>query len=425
MAGFMSIQSAVRTAISGTAITLVATLVSIYIVSQFLRNSVGVIAPNLAADLGLSPAEIGLLSSIFFLAFAAVQIPLGMALDRFGPRVGAAITVVGAVVFACAASPGVLIFGRALQGLGTAGSFVASLAVYARRFPPDRFATLAGLQVGMGTLGALLATAPLAFSTATIGWRGSFLGVAGVTFLIGLLIALVVKDDAGCARSRETLRESLSGILAVLRTPSVGRLFVMNLVAYSTFGLIVGLWGGPYLTHIYGYDLEQRGSFLLIPVLTQIVGSMLWGPLDRLTGSHKGPVLAGAGATAAALGYLALVGTLTPFALVAWFAAFGFLSAYVPVLVAHGKALFSPHQVGRGLTVLNMGTMGGTFLAQAISGFVIGLFPTGPDGAYELIAYRLVFGLQAGFILLTSLVYFGSRDPMEDRGTGTKPTLSA
>src|SRR5215813_8345387 len=79
--------------------------------------------------------------------------------------------------------------------------------------------------------------------------------------------------------------------------------------------------------------------------------------------------------------------------LVAWFAAFGFLSAYGPVLVAHGKALFSPHQVGRGLTVLNMGTMGGTFLAQAVSGFVIGMFPTGPDGAYELAAYRLVFAL--------------------------------
>ena len=199
----------------------------------------------------------------------------------------------------------------------------------------------------------------------------------------------------------------------------------MNLVAYSTFGLIVGLWGGPYLTHIYGYDLEQRGSFLLIPVLTQIVGSMLWGPLDRLTGSHKLPVLVGAGATAAALGNLALVGTLTPFMLVAWFAAFGFLSAYVPVLVAHGKALFSPHQVGRGLTVLNMGTMGGTFLAQTISGFVIGMFPTGPDGAYELVAYRLVFALQAGFILLTTLVYLGSCDPMTDRATAAKPALPA
>src|SRR6516165_10194601 len=181
----MSIQSAVRTGFSGAAITLVATLVSIYIVSQFLRNSVGVIAPNLAADLGLSPAEIGLLSSIFFLAFAAVQIPLGMALDRFGPRiclvVGAAITVIGAVVFACAASPGVLIFGRALLGLGTAGSFVASLAVYARRFPPDRFATLAGLQARRRSGGTLRATASPADGMSTFCWRRSIFGGAPVS----------------------------------------------------------------------------------------------------------------------------------------------------------------------------------------------------------------------------------------------------
>src|SRR5260370_12910439 len=98
---------------------------------------------------------------------------------------------------------------------------------------------------------------------------------------------------------------------------------------------------------------------------------MVWGPLDRLTGRPKLPVVVGAGATAAALGYLALVGTLTPFMLVAWFAAFGFLSAYVPVLVAHGKALFSPHQVGRGLPVLNMATMGATFLPPPIPPFLI------------------------------------------------------
>ena len=78
---------------------------------------------------------------------------------------------------------------------------------------------------------------------------------------------------------RELLRESLAGILAVIRTPSVGRLFVMNLVGYSSFALMVGLWGGPYLTHVYGYDLERRGSLLLIPVLAQIVGSMAWGPM--------------------------------------------------------------------------------------------------------------------------------------------------
>ena len=122
----MSIQSSSQTAGAGAAITLVATLISVYIVSQFLRNSIGVIAPNLAQELALSPGEIGLLSSVFFLVFAAVQIPVGVALDRFGPRlcliVGTAVTVVGAVVFAAAASPPVLILGRALLGLGTAGS---------------------------------------------------------------------------------------------------------------------------------------------------------------------------------------------------------------------------------------------------------------------------------------------------------------
>jgi MFS family permease len=413
----MSIQSSSQTAGAGAAITLVATLISVYIVSQFLRNSIGVIAPNLAQELALSPGEIGLLSSVFFLVFAAVQIPVGVALDRFGPRlclvVGTAVTVVGAVVFAAAASPPVLILGRALLGLGTAGSLVASLAVYAQRFPPDRFATLTGLQIGFGTLGALLATAPLAFSTATIGWRGSFLAVGVCTALIGLLIALVLKDDGRARGRHETLRESWYGIAAVLRTPSVGRLFVMNLVMYSTFGLIVGLWGGPYLTHIYGYSLEARGSFLLIPVLTQILGSMLWGPMDRLTGSHKLPVLVGAGATAAALGYLALAGTLTPVMLVTWFALFGLVSAFGPVLIAHGRALFSLHQVGRGLTVLNMGSMGGVFLSQAVSGFVIEWFPVAADGAYALSAYRAVFGLQAAFIILVSLVYFRARDPKE------------
>jgi MFS family permease len=408
-------------------VALVGTLVLIYIVSQFLRNSVGVIAPNLAAELGLSPAEIGMLSSAFFFSFVAVQIPLGMALDRFGPRlclvVCAGVTVVGAIVFASATSAAGLILARVLLGLGASASLMAPLSVFARRFPPNRFAPLAGLQVGLGTTGTLLATAPLAFSTMAIGWRGSFLVVAAFTCLIGIVMAVVVKDNGaqGPHSRAETLRESLSGILAVIRTPSIGRLFAMNLVAHSPFALIVGLWGGPYLTHVYGYSLEERGSFLLIPVLGQIVGSLLWGPTDRLMGGHKLPVLLGAVSTAAALGYLAAVGTLGPAMLVVWFAAFGFLCAFGPVLIAHGKALFPPHLIGRGLTVLNMGTMGGVFLVQAISGVVIGLFPVAPDGAYALDAYRLVFGLQAGAMILAALVYLGSRDPLDRKGSLAPP----
>jgi predicted MFS family arabinose efflux permease len=398
-------------------VALIATLVANYVVSQFLRNSIGVIAPNLAQELALTPAEIGLLSSIFFFLFAAIQIPLGMALDRFGPRiclaVGSAVTALGCIAFASAASPHGLIAARALMGLGTAGALVGALTVYARRFPAQRFATLTGVQVGLGTVGALIATAPLGFSAATIGWRASFLVVAAFALVVGCLMTFALRKDGPQHSRPESVHESLAGTAAVLRTPSIGRLFAMSLVVYSTFGLIAGLWGGPYLAHIYGYGLEQRGGFLLVSVIGQIIGSLAWGPMDRMVGSYKIPVLIGAITTAASLLYLSLVGTLPPIELALWFGVFGFLSAFGPLAIGHAKSLCAQHQVGRGLTIFNMGTMGGTFLTQAVSGFVIGLFPAAADGSYELAAYRTVFALQGGLMLLVSLIYFGSRDPLK------------
>ncbi|MFZ2141961.1 MAG: MFS transporter, partial [Xanthobacteraceae bacterium] len=201
----------------------------------------------------------------------------------------------------------------------------------------------------MGTVGALIATAPLGFSAATIGWRGSFLVVAAFAFVVGGLIVLVLRKDVAHYGHPESVRESLAGTVAVLRTPSIGRLFAMSLVVYSTFGLVTGLWGGPYLAHVYGYGLERRGSFLFVSVIGQIVGSLAWGPIDRLVGSYKLPVLIGAVATAASLGYLALVGTLPPTELALWFAIFGFVSAFGPLAIGHAKSLCAPHQVGRGL----------------------------------------------------------------------------
>jgi MFS family permease len=411
---------------------LVGALIAIYMISQFLRSSIGVIAPDLAAELSLSAVEVGVLSSSFFFAFALVQLPLGMAMDRFGPKacllVCGAVTVLGAVLFASAATARDLIAARILLGLGCCASFMAPLAIYAGRFPPERFAMLAGLQLGIGSIGTLLATAPLAFAAATIGWRGSFLAIAGITCLTGLWIAVGVRDKATRAPSAtalgavapsasapESLADSVAGIGEVLRTPSVARLFLVNLTGYSSFALVVGLWGGPYLTHVYGYDLKGRGDVLFVAAVAQIVGSLMWGPMDRLFGSHKRPVLLGAGLTAAALGTVAVFGTLASPLLVLWFVALGFLTAYTPVMIAHGKSLFPPHLIGRGMTVLNMGTMGGVFLAQTVSGMVLDVYPT-VGGVYPVEAYRLLFGLQAGFVLVSCLVYLGARDPLYDRG---------
>jgi MFS family permease len=401
---------------SSLALAIIVTLGVLYIVSQFLRNSVGVIAPNLAAEIGLSPLEIGLLSSIYFFCFAATQLPLGVALDRFGPKlcmlVSIALTVVGSVVFALAPSVGGLVTGRALLGFGTACFLMAPLALYARWFPPQRFSTLAGIHLGIGSLGALFATAPLAFSTASFGWRATFLGVAAFTVVIGVLTWLIVSDDPPGVKTqsrRETLRESIAGIWEVVRTPSIGRVFLIQLTSYPSYVLVIGLWGGPYLTHVYGYDLKGRGDVLFVAALAQIAGSFFWGPSDRLFGRYKVPVLLACTASCTALTLFAALGMMSPPVLIAVFALLGFSTGNVSVVLAHGRSLVAPHLLGRTITLLNIGTMGGGFLVQFISGALINLFAT-DSGAYPLEAYRLVFGLQAAFTLIAAWAYFGSRD---------------
>lgn len=402
--------------VPAVAVAVVAILGLLYVVSQFLRNSVGVIAPDLAAEIGLTPLEIGLLSSIYFLVFAAVQLPLGVALDRFGPKtcmlVSIAVTVAGSLAFGLSRDVNGLVVSRALLGLGTACFLMAPLALYARWFSPERFSTFAGIHLGVGSLGALLATAPLAFTAASFGWRAAFYGAAVIGVLIGLLTWLVVSDDPPGRTTpprNETLRESVAGIWQVIRTPSMGRIFLMQLSIYPSYVLLVGLWGGPYLTHIYGYDLKGRGEILFMAALAQIVGSFCWGPSDRFFGRFKPPVLIAATLCLASLVLLAAGGVLPGPLLIAALVVLGFSTGVISVVMSHGRSLVPPHLLGRCITLLNIGTMGGGFLVQFVSGAVIDLFPS-EGGIYPLEAYRLVFGLQAALVLVGAWAYFGSHE---------------
>jgi MFS family permease len=403
--------------LSAVAIAVVVTLGLLYIVSQFVRNSISVIAPNLAAEMGLTPIAIGLLSSIYFFCFAATQLPLGVALDQFGPKrcmlVAIGFTVLGCVIFASAEQASGLVGARAILGFGTAPFLVAPVALYARWFPPERFSTFAGIHLGVGSMGALIATAPLAFATASFGWRATFIGVAAVAAVIGVLVWLIVTDvppgATVAAQRKETLREGVAGIWQVIRTPSMGRVFTVQLSSYPSYVLIVGLWGGPYLTHVYGYDLKGRGSILFVAALCQVLGSFFWGPSERLFASYKVPIILGTGTSFTALVLLAGFGTLPVPLLMGVFAMIGFATGMTSVVMSHGRSLVPPHLLGRTITLLNIGTMGGGFLVQFISGSVINLFPTAGE-TYPLEAYRLVFALQAVLVLVGLLVYLGSRE---------------
>jgi predicted MFS family arabinose efflux permease len=397
--------------LSRDVVVLVAALAAIYLVSQFLRNSVGVIAPDLAAEIGLSAAEIGLLSSAFFFAFAAAQLPLGVAIDRYGPKrcmlVCAGVAFAGALLFATATTAAGLIAARVLMGLGSSCYLMAPLALYARRFPPERFTVLAGIQIAIGTVGTLFVTAPLAWASATIGWRATFLVVAASVIACAALVAIFVRED-GTDRvhpgAGETMGESLRGVLEVARLPAFVPLFLMHAMSYSSYVLIVGLWGGPYLTHVYGYGLTARGDLLMLPAISHIIGVVVWGHAERVFGTYKPLVLTGALATAAALGLLAALGKPAPFWLGVWLALFGFLPAYIPVLLAHGRSFLSPHLLGRGMTLFNIGTMGGAFVVQLVSGALIDLFPA-QAGVYPVDAYRAVFAAQALGIVVACAAY--------------------
>jgi MFS family permease len=401
---------------SAIAVAVVVTLGVLYIVSQFLRHSVGVIAPDLAAEIGLTPIGLGLLSSIYFFVFAATQLPLGVALDRFGPKLcmlgSIGFTVMGCVLFAAAHGIGGLVTARALLGFGTASFLMAPVALYARWFPPERFSTFAGIQLGLGSLGAIFATAPLASATASFGWRMTFLGVGVCAALIGVLVWFIVTDDPPGVKQaprRESLGESVLGIWQVIRTPSMVRVFMAQLSSYPTYLLVVGLWGGPYLTHVYGYDLQGRGDILFVAALAQVLGSFFWGPSDRLFGRHKLPVLIGIGTCLGSLMLLASVGTLPVPLLVGVLATIGFSTGMTSLVMSHGRSLVPPHLLGRTITLLNIGTMGGGFLVQFVSGSIINLFAA-PGGSYPLAAYRVVFAMQAVLVLIGFFAYFGSQE---------------
>ena len=402
----------------GTLVLLVAAMCAIHVVSQFLRNSIGVIAPDLAREMGLGAAGIGFLASAFFLGFAGAQIPLGVAIDRWGPRIAMSVSmgiaVCGVVLFALAPTSELLVLARILIGLGCASFFMGPLTIYSRWFPPERFSTLVGIQLGFSGLGVLAATAPLAYSTALIGWRNSFLIVAAIGAIVGLFVYVVARDyPPGKKRpvSSETLWQNFAGLADVIRVRSFWPVFAMQFAGYSTFVTMFGLWIGPYLAHVYGYSLEQRGNVLLLLAVTHLVASASWGPADRIFRGYRFPAVIGAGMTVVSLVWIVIVGKPSENLLLVWLVVFGFFASCTAVVTAHGRSLFRPEYVGRGLTLMNLGTMGGVFVLQASTGAVVGLFDA-PGGNYPIDAYRAAFAFEAVVLGLAILIYLTSHEPL-------------
>ncbi len=410
---------------------VVASLCAGYVVSQFYRSSVAVIAPDLARDVGLSPEELGALTGAFFLAFGVAQIPTGVLLDRFGPRrtipAMLVFAMAGALVFAAATTPAALVLGRVLMGVGCASMFMGSLVVCARWFPADRFATLSALILALGGTGGLLSTTPLALAAETVGWRDAFVGTAAVTAAAGALIYLVVRDAPPGhpyhARTPERLGAVVRGVRQVLGDRRIPFLLAMAFVAYPVVATVLSLWAGPYLADVHGLSAVARGNVLLGMAAALIAGTLCYGPLDRVFDSRKRVVVGGALACVAILAALALAPAPAVWQVAVLFALLGAAGAYSVVVLAHGRAIFPERLVGRAVTMVNFAGFTGVAAMQMVTGLIIGAFPA-ENGAAPEVAYRVVFGFLAAAVVLALAAYVRVDDARPSAGVPADTPLT-
>jgi MFS family permease len=363
--------------------------------SYLFRTINAVTAAALGADLRLGAAELGALTSAYFLTFAAAQLPVGVALDRFGPRrvqlVLLPVAAAGSALFASAENFELLLLGRALIGLGVAAALMAGLKALVLWFPKERLASANGCYMMVGALGAMTATLPAETLLGQLGWRGLFsllaIGAAGAAVL---LLAAPRDPPVGCAaggaarlaRLRDVYLDGRFWRVAPLSGCCIGTAFALQ-----------GLWAGPWLADVAMLDRAGVARGLFAMALGLGTGAVSFGvAADRLRrrGVRPADLLAGV-AAASLLAQAALVLRLPVPPEVLW-ALIGATSGATVLSYAELAACFPKELVGRANGALNLLHIGGAFLIQSGIGLALERWPADAAGRYPAVAYAEAFG---------------------------------
>lgn len=363
-----------------------------YFVSYVFRTVNAVISPDLVSAFHLVPAELGLLTSAYFLTFAAFQLPLGILLDRYGPRrVNACLLLfaaAGAAAFAIAEDFATLIAGRALIGFGVSACLMASFKAFTLWFPRDRLAMVNGWVMAAGGMGALTATAPVEAALGLTDWRGVFLVLAVLTVAASGAVFLVVPERER-APARSSFKEQIGGVLTVFRDAYFWRIAPLALLNQAAFLAIQGLWAGPWLRDVAGLERPAVANVLFATAAAMVAGHLTLGGLAWRLARVGIPVfwIAGAGMFAMILVQLGLAFDSGTFAVPLWLA-FGFLGAAGILPYAVLSQHFDARLAGRVNTGLNLLVFVVAFGGQWGVGAIIGLWPETADGGYAPEGYR-------------------------------------
>ncbi|MEJ6782992.1 MFS transporter [Aminobacter sp. Piv2-1] len=391
--------------------TGIATLAIAYVLSQFYRSFMAVLTPALTAELGATKAHLSLASGVFFLTFALAQFAIGVSLDRVGPRRTASALLMlggggGAILFAAASTPWMVIVAMALIGIGCAPVLMSSLFIFARVFSLARFSVLASWMVAFGTAGNVIGAAPLAQAAEAFGWRPVMAGLALVTIMVALAILVLVRDPQS-PPGMDQGAVGFDGYRELLRMRVLWPIIPLTAINYAPTTGIRGLWSGPYLVDVYGADALMIGQVTLFMALAMVAGAFIYGPLDTIFRTRKWVAVAGNTIGLLAILYLAVDVFADVAAVTAIFVIIGLTGGSYGLLMAHARAFFPAHLVGRGVTLMNFFSIGGVGAMQFATGAVVtaSVVPGEPTAAYSALFWFYVAMLGAAIV-----IYLWARD---------------
>ncbi|TAH45422.1 MAG: MFS transporter [Betaproteobacteria bacterium] len=382
-----------------------AVVIASYVLSFFHRFAPGGIALDLAAAFQTSAASLGVLAATYFYVYTVMQVPTGILVDTLGPRrillLGNLIAGVGSALFGIAPALDVALAGRTLIGLGVSVVFIAMLKLIAVWFDERRFATLVGLAMLIGNLGAVLAGTPLVALAAVTSWRGVFFGAAVLSVVLGVACWFFIRDNgnAGAPAPRFDRTVVIGGLLGVLRNRATWPAVWVNFGLAGSFFAFGGLWATPYLMQVHQLTRVQAANHLSLYFACLAVGCLAVGSLSDRMGKRK-PVLVAGSMVLCILWLVWLSAVRMPVALsYALFALMGLVTASFSLTWACAKEVNPPQLSGMSTSVTNMGG----FLAAALLQPAVGaVMDFGWDGAiadgvrmYSLQTFRYGIGLLA------------------------------
>jgi MFS family permease len=383
------------------------------LINQAARTVMAVIGPVLAVEFALSASELGMLAACMLGAYALAQLPVGMALDRIGSRnVQAAlglVTAAGFALFALAESLATLTAARVIVGIGVSAGLMAIIKANAQWFAPAKVAFVTGIAVSIGGLGSVLSTGPVAAALPSIGWRGILWVLCALSAATALWIFLSVPDRRGGKSDTRTelgVMGSILGSRVFWRfAPAVAMLSVLNF-AY------LGLWAGPWLRDVAGYDTRGSANILLAYTLTMMAGALIVGAAASRAKARGYPPMmvtlaCTAGQVVAQVG-LALQPTAPLVVGVLWmlfaFCVAGATAGYITV-----GQMFPPEQTARVATAVNALTLGAAFVLQAAVGWVLDLWPRTASGGWEPRGYSAALALSLVLQLVVAARLLGGK----------------